>query len=69
MNIKQWILIIMNSDIMALILTKMVLYYFDWGIRGTVTAHWTAGEQVDPALGAWFITKFISLAQVDPGPV
>ena len=30
---------------------------------------WSTGRAINPAPGAWFITKFISLAQVVPGPV
>ena len=30
---------------------------------------WSTGQVIDPAPGAWFITKFISFTQVVPGPV
>ena len=30
---------------------------------------WSTSRAIDPAPGAWLITKFISLVQVIPGPV
>ena len=46
------------------------------GVGGTVlfsalkqTDYWPTGRAIDPVLGAWYIKKFISLAQVVPGPV
>ena len=30
---------------------------------------WSTGRAIDPAPGAWYITKFIPLAKVVPGPV
>ena len=48
---------------------------FGWmtgGIRSTVVAIWAAGQQakqINPVPGACFMTKFIPLAQVSPGPV
>ena len=38
-------------------------------IRGTVLDYWPTGQAIDPAPVAIFITKFISFAQVVPGPV
>ena len=40
--------------------------------RDIMVPGWTAGQQIkviEPALGACCITKFISLAQLAPGPV
>ena len=39
------------------------------GYSGIVLAYWSTGQAINPAPGALFITKFISLAQVVPGPV
>ena len=43
------------------------------GIRGIVRVNaldcWSTGRAIDPALGACFTLKFISLAQVVPGSV
>ena len=43
-----------------------------WGSRSTKVVHWTTGQYIgpaiDPAPGACFIIKFISLAQVIPRP-
>ena len=36
-----------------------------FGVRSSVVADWT-GQAMNPAPGAWFITKFISLARVVP---
>ena len=36
---------------------------------GSVLDCWPSGRAIDPAPGAWFITNFISLAQVVSDPV
>ena len=37
--------------------------------RGSLLDCWSTGQAIYPAPKAWFMTKFISLAQVVPGPV
>ena len=36
---------------------------------GSAMDFWATGQAIDPAPGACFIPKFISLAQIFPGPV
>ena len=62
----------MLSVLTAFIEIEKILSSMERAIRCSVD-HWSdcrsTGQVIDPAPGAWFMPKFISLAQVIPGPV
>ena len=61
-----------NTYIPGSIFSVSYVQYSELGYGGscsTGVVHLITGQQVDPASGAWFVPKFISLAHVVPGPV